>query len=161
MRTVYLDSIRNHQPTRDHVNWLHTLGAQVRTTVALPVRMIILDRCEAVLPNDTADASVGALVLHGQGIVAALCALFESIWASATPLGSSPSAVQEPLPPQEREVLRLLAQGLTDEAIANRPGVSPRTARRIAADLMTRLEARSRFEAGVHAVQNGWLPASR
>ncbi|GAA3135976.1 hypothetical protein GCM10010521_22600 [Streptomyces rameus] len=42
-----------------------------------------------------------------------------------------------------------------------RLGVSPRTAHRIAADLMERLEARSRFEAGVHAVQDGWLPSSR
>ncbi|MFF7912187.1 hypothetical protein [Streptomyces sp. NPDC007914] len=45
--------------------------------------------------------------------------------------------------------------------MAKRLGVSPRTARRIAADLMERLEARSRFEAGVHAVQDGWLPSSR
>jgi DNA-binding NarL/FixJ family response regulator len=65
------------------------------------------------------------------------------------------------MPPQERAVLRMLAQGYTDEAIAKRLGVSPRTARRIAANLMERLDARSRFEAGVHAVQDGWLPSSR
>jgi DNA-binding NarL/FixJ family response regulator len=51
-----------------------------------------------------------------------------------------------------------LAEGHTDEAIAKRLGVSHRTARRIASDLMDRLGARSRFEAGVRAVQQGWLP---
>lgn len=54
--------------------------------------------------------------------------------------------------------MRLLAEGHTDDAIGKRLGVSPRTARRIATDLMERLGARSRFEAGVRAVRQGWLP---
>jgi hypothetical protein len=39
--------------------------------------------------------------------------------------------------------------------------VSPRTARRIAAELMSKLGARSRFQAGVYAVQDGLLPDMR
>ncbi|MDN3023615.1 LuxR C-terminal-related transcriptional regulator [Streptomyces sp. S.PB5] len=161
MRTVYLDSVRNHQPTLDHVTWLNARGGQVRTAPTLPIRMVISDRRQAVLPIDTVDARAGAVILHGAGTVAALCALFEGIWSSSIPLGTMPKADADEMPPQERAVLKMLAQGYTDEAIANRLGVSPRTARRIAADLMERLEARSRFEAGVHAVQDGWLPSSR
>ncbi|MEZ0070329.1 DNA-binding CsgD family transcriptional regulator/sugar-specific transcriptional regulator TrmB [Streptacidiphilus sp. MAP12-20] len=161
MRTVYLDSVRNHQPTLDHVTWLGSHGGQVRTTPMLPIRMIIIDRAHAVLPIDTADARAGAVVLHGTGTVAALCALFESVWSEAVPLGAAPSADADAMPPQERAVLVLLADGHTDEAIAKRLGVSPRTARRIAAELMERLQARSRFEAGVHAVQDGFLPDHR
>lgn len=161
MRTVYLDSVRNHQPTLDHVEWLNRRGARVRTAPTLPIRMVIADCAQAVLPVDTSDARAGAVVLKGIGTVAALCALFESCWRDATPLGTVPSTDVNGLPPQEAETLRLLAQGLTDEAIAKRLGVSPRTARRIAAELMDRLEARSRFEAGAHAVQNGWLPKTR
>jgi len=48
--------------------------------------------------------------------------------------------------------------GHADEGIAERLGVSPRTARRIASEPMDRLDARSRFEAGVRAVQRGRLP---
>jgi DNA-binding NarL/FixJ family response regulator len=161
MRTVYLDSVRNHQPTLDHVSWLHTHGGQVRTVPDLPVRMIIFDRSQAVLPVDTSDARAGGVVLRGAGTVAALCALFESVWATAIPLGTTPKCDANGMPPQERAVLKMLAEGYTDEAIAKRLGVSPRTARRIAATLMERLDARSRFEAGVHAVQDGWLPTSR
>ncbi len=161
MRTVYLDSVRNHQPTMDHVAWIGERGGRVRTTASLPVRMIILDRRRAVLPIDTSDAREGATVISGAGTVAALCALFESVWAAATPLGSAASRDDRGLTAQESEALRLLATGSKDEAIAKRLGVSPRTARRIAADLMERLDARSRFEAGVHAVQDGWLPAIR
>lgn len=55
--------------------------------------------------------------------------------------------------------LRLMAEGHTDDAIAKRLGLSGRTVRRIATELMTELGARSRFAAGVHAVRRGWLPA--
>ncbi|WP_354644180.1 helix-turn-helix transcriptional regulator [Kitasatospora camelliae] len=161
IRTIYLDSVRNHQPTERHLRWLSDLGGHVRTVPTLPIRMIISDRRLAVLPVDTADARAGAVVLQGSGAVTALCALFESFWNTAAPLSAPRVSDPNGLPAQEAAVLRLLAQGLTDEAIAKRLGVSPRTARRIAADLMERLEARSRFEAGVHAVQNGWLPSSR
>lgn len=161
MRTVYLDSVRNHQPTRDHVDWLHQRGGQVRTTPTLPIRMIISDRREAVLPLDTDDAHAGAVVLSYKGTIAALCALFESIWQAATPLGTVAERDMDGLTRQHRETLHLLLQGLTDEAIAKRLGVSPRTARRIAAELIDALGARSRFQAGAHAVQNGWLPTTR
>ncbi|MFC9734146.1 LuxR C-terminal-related transcriptional regulator [Streptomyces roseolus] len=158
LRTVYLDSVRNHTPTLDHVDWLNTHGAQVRTSPTLPIRMIIADRTHAVLPIDTNDARTGAVVLTGAGTVAALCALFESVWNTATPLGHAPRTDPNGLPPQESATLHLLAQGHTDETIAKHLGVSPRTARRIAADLMERLNARSRFQAGANAAHHGWLP---
>ncbi|MEV4559185.1 LuxR C-terminal-related transcriptional regulator [Kitasatospora sp. NPDC049285] len=161
MRTVYLDSVRNHRPTLDHVTWLNQHGGQVRTVPELPIRMIIFDRRQAVLPIDTEDARAGAVVLRGSGTVAALCALFEGVWTTAIPVGDTPCCTGDELPPQELAVLKMLAQGYTDEAIAKRMGVSPRTARRFAANLMERLDARSRFEAGVHAVQDGWLPTTR
>ncbi|MFD5655482.1 LuxR C-terminal-related transcriptional regulator [Streptomyces sp. NPDC127039] len=159
MRTVYLDSVRNHQPTVDHANWLAGLGGQVRTVAALPTRMIIADRTTALIPISSADTTAGAVVLTGQGTLTALCALFDVVWASAKPLGEQAVKDAHGLTGQESTTIRLLAQGLTDEAIAKRLGVSQRTARRIAADLMERLGARSRFEAGVRAVQRGWLPS--
>jgi DNA-binding NarL/FixJ family response regulator len=96
-------------------------------------------------------------VLTGKGTLTALCALFESTWQSAKPLGQSPQRDAQGLSSQDHAVLDLLAQGHTDESIAKRMGVSPRTARRVANDLMERLGARSRFQAGVRAVQSGWL----
>ena len=50
-----------------------------------------------------------------------------------------------------------MAAGVTDEAAANRLGVSLRTVRRRVADLMERLDASSRFEAGLKAGRRGWL----
>lgn len=157
-RTIYLDSVRNHKPTLDHVNWLAERGATVRTAVSLPVRMIIFDRRQAVLPLNTEDARTSAVLVNGEGTITALCALFETAWDSATPWGEAPSPHPHGITAQQAEMLRLLAAGMTDEAIAKRFGVSSRTARRVAAELMELLDARSRFQAGVHASQRGWLP---
>lgn len=158
MRTVYLNSVRNDQATVDYANWLAELGGQVRTVPVLPTRMIITDRSTAVIPVSSDDTANGAVVLTGQGTLNALCALFESIWDDAQPLGEAAPTSTSGLSPQESTTIALLAQGHTDEAIAKRLGVSQRTARRIASDLMERLGARSRFEAGVRCVQRGWLP---
>jgi DNA-binding CsgD family transcriptional regulator len=158
LRTIYLDSVRNDPPTLEHVTWLEERGARVRTTASLPLRMVIVDRAAAVLPVDMEDARVGAVVLKGASTVTALCALFESVWQAATPFGGAQPPDPDGLSPQERAALLFLAQGHTDESIAKRLGVSARTARRLAADLMGRLGARSRFQAGVIAAQRGWLP---
>ncbi|MCX4784188.1 helix-turn-helix domain-containing protein [Streptomyces sp. NBC_01264] len=157
-RTIYLDSVRNDKPTLEHVNWLNQHGAAVRTRISLPLRRIIFDRRQAVLPTRTADARAGAVLVSGEGTITALCALFDATWETATPLGASPVPSSPGMTPQQTEMLRLLATGVTDETIAKKFGISPRTARRIASDLMDILDARSRFQAGVHAVQRGWLP---
>ncbi|MFF3005287.1 LuxR C-terminal-related transcriptional regulator [Kitasatospora sp. NPDC057940] len=158
MRTVYLDSVRNSQPTVAYVGWLAELGGEVRTVPELPTRMIIFDRATALIPVSGDDTRAGAVVLTGHGTLVALCALFEHVWGQARELGPSVVRDEGGLSAQEATVVRLLAQGLTDEAIAKRLGVSSRTARRVATDLMERLGARSRFEFGMRAVQNGWLP---
>jgi DNA-binding CsgD family transcriptional regulator len=90
-------------------------------------------------------------------VVTALVALFEKIWSSAAPLGASRGVHDDGPTNMERELLRLLGQGLTDEAVSKKLGIGLRTTRRMVADLMCRLDARSRFEAGANAVDRGWL----
>ncbi|MFK0256745.1 LuxR C-terminal-related transcriptional regulator [Streptomyces sp. NPDC090445] len=157
MRTVYLDSVRNSPHTVAYAEWLGELGRQARTVPTLPIRMIITDRSTAVIPVDSEDTSAGAVVLTGHGTLAALSALFESVWEAAKPFGEKAHRDEDGLTDTESTALKLLADGFTDEAIAKRLGVSHRTARRIATGLMERLGARSRFEAGVRAVRQGWL----
>ncbi|MET9550427.1 LuxR C-terminal-related transcriptional regulator [Streptomyces sp. NPDC006627] len=160
MRTIYLDSIRRDPPSVEHAEWLTSHGAHVRTAPSLPNRMIIRDRREAIIAIDSDNTEVGAVAISSPGLISSLCALFESEWRSAQPLGSAPAQQPGELTPQQVTALHLLAQGATDESIAKKLGVSPRTARRIATGLLTHLNARSRFQAGVHAVQEGYLPSS-
>jgi DNA-binding CsgD family transcriptional regulator/sugar-specific transcriptional regulator TrmB len=158
MSTVYLESVRNSKPTMKYVEWLHGLGGEVRLTATLPLRMIIADRSTAVIPVDPEDNSHGAYVVTSPGAIAALLALFGQVWASAVQLSDQQEpAGSDELTSQERELVHLLGLGHTDEVVARKLGVSLRTVRRLMADIMGRVGARSRFQAGVRIAGRGWI----
>jgi DNA-binding CsgD family transcriptional regulator len=157
MRTIYLTSARNDRPTAAHAQWLVEMGAQVRTVPVLPLRMLIVDRTRAVVPLDPSRTSAGACILHGPGAIAAMCALFEQQWQHARPWGGGQPRGAPDLTDQDRALLQLLLRGDTDEQAARRLGVSARTVGRMTAELMARLGARSRFQAGALAAEQGWL----
>ncbi|MDT9685690.1 helix-turn-helix transcriptional regulator [Streptomyces sp. TRM76323] len=157
MRSVYLDSIRNAPGTLEHAQWLTERGAEVRTVPALPMRLWIKDQELAMVPIDPADSAAGAVLLRQPGAVAAFLALFEAVWASAVPFGEAPRRSLEDPGSQPRELLRLLAQGYTDEAAARRLGISLRSERRLISELMEKLDAQSRFQLGQRAVENGYI----
>jgi DNA-binding CsgD family transcriptional regulator len=158
VRTVYLDSMRNDPATVRYARWLTELGGQVRTTATLPIRMVLFDQTTGLLPIDPDNTRLGAVQVGGPGAMLALVRLFEMVWAQATPFGTPlPAHPDESLTGQQRELLRLLATGLTDESASRRLGLSLRSVRRMMADLTDRLDAHSRFEAGVRAVRRGWL----
>jgi DNA-binding CsgD family transcriptional regulator len=157
LRGMYLESVRNHPPTRAHARWLTEAGAEVRTAPTLPLMMIVVDRATGVLPIDPEEPGAGAVVITEKGVVTALCALFEQCWATGAPFGEGQDRDDEGLAASEREVLRLLALGMTDEAASRMLGVSLRTIRRMMSDLTERLDARSRFQAGVVAAKRGWI----
>jgi DNA-binding NarL/FixJ family response regulator len=100
-----------------------------------------------------------ALLVRAQALTSLAVALFDQAWKLSEPLGDEDTTAEgEDTPtPQERILLRLLSRGAKDEAAARHLGVSVRTVRRMVADLMRRLNARSRFQAGILAAQRGWL----
>ncbi len=159
MRTIYLDSARNDPPTLSYLRWLADTGGQVRTLPTLPLRMVIFDRKQALIPVNPEHSKTGAVVQRGPGMVAALCALFEQMWQSAKPVGQEKHRDDQGLTGQEQAIITLLAEGWTDDVIARKLGVSVRTSRRITAELTQRLGARSRFQAGARAVEHGWIKA--
>ena len=67
---------------------------------------------------------------------------------------------QARLTEREREVLELLAEGLSNAAIAERLVVSVHTVRNHVANLSTKLGAHSKLEALSIAVREGLLPRS-
>ncbi|MHC0429384.1 LuxR C-terminal-related transcriptional regulator [Streptomyces sp. O3] len=157
LRGVYQESVRNDPSAARHVRRLAALGGDVRTVPALPMFLVIVDQQTALVPLDPADGRAGALELRSPGTVAAMTALFEQIWSVGVPWGNETPRDGHGLSPREQELLRLLAVGHTDEIASRRLGVSLRTVRRTASDLMARLGARSRFEAGARAERRGWL----
>ncbi len=68
-----------------------------------------------------------------------------------------PSAAQTAVVDIKASILMLLANGLKDDVIAKRIGLSVRACRGHIADLMEVFGARSRFQAGVIAARSGML----
>lgn len=158
VRTLYQNSMRNDPATTAYAHWLLDLGGEVRTAPLLPQRMVISDRARALVPIDPDNTRKGALFVTEPGLVNALVELFEHAWNTAVPLGAT--RTQDPdsgLTATEAELLRLLGTGLTDETAGRHLGLSLRTVRRQMASIMERLDASSRFEAGIKAAQRGWL----
>lgn len=58
---------------------------------------------------------------------------------------------------RQREVLALIAQGLDNAEIAERLGISPRTARAHVSDVLCRLQVTNRTQAAVAALRSGWI----
>ncbi len=133
-------------------------GRQVRIGDA-PVKLVLTDKPVGFLPlHVDPDRKPAAMVVHEPTLLAALSMLFELCWDRAVPIsvGSGFDGSSD----TDRELLPLLVAGLTDSEIAGKTGWSPRTVRRRVRDLMDRLDARTRFQAGYNAVLRGWLDSN-
>lgn len=167
MRTIHLATSAAAPHMRSHLKQLVGDGAEVRVATTLPMRLIIIDQDVAVVPSldskstSEEEATPPAMVLRSPAMVAVLRQFFEYFWASSTDLISEEGSVGGVSGTRHREVVRLLASGLTDEAIARKLGLSDRTVRRIVAELMQQIGAESRFQAGVKMVRLGWLDDDR
>jgi DNA-binding NarL/FixJ family response regulator len=156
VRAIYAGSILGDDAIRAHARWLVSRGGSARTAPSLPPAMLVVDRMTAIVPAEPSAAA--AFVVHNRALAAALSELFDHVWGEARIAAPAPTQARADVPtPQERDLLRLLGRGMTDASAARQLGVSLRTVRRMMAELMTRLDARSRFEAGLRAAERGWV----
>jgi len=134
-------------------------GERARTGPALPVKLVICDETMAIVSSAEDHGNEMAYVLHPSSLLDLTFGLFEAMWDRATPITRAEpgTASEDAFGPQERRLLALLASGATDAVIARTFGWSVRTVQRHLHDLMDRLGARTRFQAGMEAVRRGWL----
>src|SRR6185312_11911569 len=69
----------------------------------------------------------------------------------------TPAPDHVPLTPRENQVLRLLADGLSDREVATRLGISPKTVEKHVSAVLRKTGTASRTAAVVHALDRGWL----
>jgi len=72
--------------------------------------------------------------------------------ARIRPAGAVP---EHPLPPRELEVLRLIADGLSNAEIAGKLFISPETVKTFVSRILTKLDLRDRVQAVVYAYRHG------
>lgn len=137
-------------------------GMGVRVRAEVPTKMMLIDRTTVLMPpSAAADPLQHALVVHDGLLMNALLPMFEMLWETAVPLGAvasgSSDAGDAPPTTDERVLIALLASGLKDEAIARQLDVHVHTARRRISAVIERLDATTRFQAGLQAARRGWL----
>ncbi|MBV1850784.1 helix-turn-helix transcriptional regulator [Catellatospora tritici] len=131
---------------------------EVRLHPDPPLLLFIVDGELAVLPADVDRPGRGALVLKSPALVQPLIVLYQQLWRVSRPF--EPDAGGESDTERLHRIVALLGEGQKDEAIARRLGLSVRTVRRLISVAVEGLGAESRFQAGVHAVRRGWVPAA-
>ncbi len=162
MNLVVQRSCLNSLSTYRLLRMLGRRGARLRVADAVPLPFAILDEA-AVLAGHPVRADQDVMMLRGRPVVDLWAAVFDHLWSTSDHLPARhPVRVRdEPEPDglgaQQQAVLRLLACGAKDEAMARHLGVSLRTLRRIVSETMTKLGAQSRFQAGLIAASYGLL----
>ena len=117
----------------------------------------------ALLPDARLVALDGDLHLPWLGDSAAVLGALEAFLGAHDPAGAAPEAdarppaTDSPLSEREREVLRLVAEGLSDTEIASRLIVSPHTVHRHVANIRTKLGQPSRAAAAAYAARRGLI----
>ncbi|MEV4112088.1 helix-turn-helix domain-containing protein [Nonomuraea sp. NPDC049695] len=125
-------------------------GIEIRTASELSRHVLVFDADLAFLLNDHgADGEPVGVVIRNPSAVRLLLDLIEAAWTSAEPCAGRRIGYHEVMEHLHGTIIRLLAEGLTDEAVARRLGISVRTCRRHIATVLRGLDAVTRFQAGV------------
>ncbi|MER5736794.1 MULTISPECIES: helix-turn-helix transcriptional regulator [unclassified Streptomyces] len=166
LRGVLQHGALSHAPTRSMVERLGSAGGDFRTAAELPAHLFVLDDdvCFMSVPGRSGQGSpfagVGTTVMILQpAIVALLTAVCRTAWSQGSPFPPSEKDHHQIAGHLRQSILRLLAGGAKDEAVARRLGLSVRTCRRHISEIMQSLGAASRFQAGVEAHSLGLVPA--
>ncbi|WP_130799789.1 helix-turn-helix transcriptional regulator [Streptomyces otsuchiensis] len=156
-------SVRVLAPHRDRADFasrtrvirLVERGAELRTIRAVPQGAMVFDRSLAVVVEPGADGlPPTARPVTEATMAGCLSDMFELLWESASAFTPDGAGYDGDIADDfQRSIAQLMSQGLTDEAVARRLGMSVRTCRRHIAALMRSLGSVSRFQAGVQLAQ--------
>ncbi|MDX3849534.1 helix-turn-helix transcriptional regulator [Streptomyces sp. AK02-01A] len=141
-------------------------GGRLRLLPGLPMKLVVFDDTAGMIPLSKADPAAGSVIVHASPLLDALTALFESLWERATPVSMAGTAekLQDRARSEEgglsgraRDILDLMAAGLTDDAIARALGLSRRTIQKHISGTADALGARTRFQIALLARERGWI----
>lgn len=168
LRVVHQSTALSHPRSTEYLHRIEQLGGQVRLRGDLPFRLILIDGESAVCCLQWPDGLEETLLLQGRRMLGLLSRLFETIWVDSVPLGivaedrlpAIDAAHAGPTPAltsQHQAIVRYLADGVTDQAIARALGITARTVTRRINEIYEVLGVRSRFQAGAAARRVGLI----
>lgn len=162
LRTVFDRSLVDDPPHLQRILRGVDAGEQARLGV-VPLKLAMADGEVVILPllHEGEETPEAVVIVRRSVLLDSLVALFEAVWREAVPVGprrtSQRDDPDDATKDDTRELVRLLAAGMTDGAIARHLGVSERTVRRRVKTLLEELRVDTRFQAAVRAVERDWL----
>ncbi|MGV9181990.1 LuxR C-terminal-related transcriptional regulator [Arcanobacterium canis] len=128
-------------------------GEHASVAHKLPFRMLIADDREIMIMwRNEADLPI-AMLSDYTHLISFLLRSFDHVRERSIPFGHHHTSGDAIVSDEAKEILNLMAMGLTDDAIARRLGVSTRTVGRRIGSLMTALNINTRFQLGIKAQQ--------
>ena len=132
-------------------------GEQARFVPELPMKLGLVDRRAALVP--LYPAVEGGLLIHPSPLLDGIRTMFEMFWDRGVPITALSEVhtrqMGDPVDATDRELLRLMAAGLTDDAIGRRLGVTRRSVQRRVSRLMRELRATNRYQLGLQVERRG------
>ncbi len=155
VRTLYQHTAWHAGPTREFVEEMTRLGAQVRTLDEFFERLIIVDRRTAFLP--AAPDRSKAVMVQEPAVVGFLADIFDRNWQRATEFTGlrSPERSVEITGSLQELIVRGLIEGESDPVIAKRIGLSQRSYASHLARMKEELGVDTRFQLGYRLAKSG------
>ncbi|MGH3741451.1 MAG: LuxR C-terminal-related transcriptional regulator, partial [Micromonosporaceae bacterium] len=150
LRALCPHAARADLKLRSYVGKAAEHDGAVRTTSTVLEQIFIFDQHTAVIPlaPPQEDAAGAAIITH-PAVVRFVYRNFDKLWSSALPFDHDDHTYDWASADIKISLLRLMASGLKDDAIASRLGLATRTCRRHMSQIMDELNVTSRFQAGV------------
>jgi DNA-binding CsgD family transcriptional regulator len=160
VRTIYTDAVYSDTDGISFIRDTVRAGCQARTVTHLPTAnypaSVIIGRQVALLWPAAGSSDCRWSIHHDGNKVTAINGHLENLWNTAAPVDPANAAACR-LTPLERRILHQLCLGAKDVSAARMLGISVRTYRRHVTAVCVRLDASTRFEAGVKAAMAGLI----
>ncbi|PTA46516.1 helix-turn-helix domain-containing protein [Micromonospora sp. RP3T] len=156
---LYAGTALDEQRLRAEIRPLRAAGARVRTLPTLPATVLIFDEVAFLVHPDNdrgGGPTRGVQALWPGPLHSAVDDLFQALWRRSAVVRDPHLGPEEPAP-ETVLLLRLLAEGLSDQKVAARLGISPRTLHRRLHRLMAVTGTTTRFQLGLQVARLGWL----
>jgi len=161
VRNLFTSAALSRRPVQRYAEAVHRHGAEVRIVGRALQDTIIVDGCVAVVWGRIGATGEECLLMRGSPVLTSLYRLFGVAWDSANDLSLHTTwFCEDDIDDVTLSVMRLLGAGCKDETAARKLGISVRTYRRHVAEIMRRLDATTRFQAGLRAMQLGLVVPS-
>lgn len=156
IRVLYQHASRFDSETAAQMARLAGSGVAVRTTPHAYERVLIFDQDTVILERQ--EPHRGAVLIRDCSVIHALEQSFNHLWGEAAEWEPEcdQATVRQLSEDVKAAIVGLLIEGVDDKIIARRLGISLRTCQKHIYEIMHRLGAKSRLQAGYLIRQNGY-----